>query len=137
MSEKEKKNNITETINGHLVAVRKPLKQKDGSPYRSQSGEDCYGYVVRGYVRGREYEVDFAPKDQGGYEPLDIVYDVSDKAELIMTEEEMIGDNGRKTRYTTYKLQTVDENGVVYAVGVKPQRDSDKTLLQMILNALR
>ena len=130
------KEKVTETINGNLVAVRKPLKDKDGKPYRSQSGNDCYGYVVKGYVRGKEYEVDFMPKDTGGYEPLDIVFDVSDRAELIMTEEEMTDDHGRKTRYTTYKLQTVDENGVVYSVGVKPQRDSDKTLLQMILNAL-
>ena len=128
--------NRTETINGNLVAVRTPLKDKHGKPYRSQAGNPCYGYVVKGIIRGKEYAVDFMPKDKGGYEPLDIVFDISDKAELIMTEEEMTDDNGRKTRYTTYKLQTTDEDGVVYSVGVKPQRDSDKTLLQMILNAL-
>ena len=132
----ETKKNLTQTVNGNLVAERTPLKDKHGKPYRSQSGNPCYGYAVKGFVRDKEYAVDFMPKDKGGYEPLDIVFDVSDKPELIMTEEEMIDDAGRKTHYTTYKFQAVDENGVVYSVGVKPQRDSDKTLLQMILNSM-
>ena len=40
-------------------------------------------------MRGRDIKVDFAPKDKGGYEPLDILFDVSNKAELLISEEEM------------------------------------------------
>ena len=38
-------------------------------------------------IRGQEKKIDFAPKDQGGYEPLDILFDMTDKAELIMSDE--------------------------------------------------
>ena len=76
------------------------------------------------------------PKDKGGYEPLDIVFDVNPTAELIMSEDEMINDNGKTTKYTTYKVKNVDEFGVVYECSIKPARDSDKALLSMLLNTL-
>lgn len=99
-------------------------------------GKQYWAYVLKGQVRGRDVKVDFAPKDKGGYEPLDIVFMVSDKAELIMTTETMTDANGKKTSYVSYKVRNSDELGDLEC-GVKPSRDSDKALLTMIINQLK
>ena len=40
---------------------------------------------------------------------------------------------GNIIKGNTYGIRTVDENGEVYECKVKPFRDSDKTLLNMLL----
>ena len=112
----------------NLTLIRESFDGKDGKKY--------WAYMVKGNVRGREVKVDFVPKDIGGYEPLDIVFDVQDKAELIIGQEQITDSYGNKNTYTTYKAQNVDEFGIVYDCGIKPQRDSDKSLLTMLLNVL-
>ena len=104
--------------------------------FEGGDGREFWSYIVKGKIRGRDVKVDFMPKDKGGYEPLDIVFDVNPTAELIMSEEEMTNDNGKTTKYTTYKVRNVDEFGVVYECGIKPARDSDKALFSMLLNTL-
>ena len=99
-------------------------------------GKQYWAYVLKGDVRGRAVKVDFAPKDKGGYEPLDIVFMVSDKAELVMTTETMTDANGKKQSYVSYKVRNIDEFGVLEC-GVKPSRDSDKALLTMVINQLK
>ena len=132
-NEKNGKAVVTETINGNLVITRDPILGKNGSQLKTQNGRLYFAYVVRGNIRGQEKRIDFAPKDQGGYEPLDILFDISPKAELVMTEEEMTDISGKVTKYTAYKAQVIDEDGEKWACGVKPQRDSDKALLNFLL----
>ena len=48
----------------------------------------------------------------------------------------MSNDNGGTTKYTTYKVRTVDETGLAFECGVKPARDSDKALLNMLITTL-
>lgn len=136
-SEKNGKQTVSELKNGNLVVVREPIMDKDGKQLQTKDGRPFYAYVVRGKIRNRDTKVDFVPKDNGGYEPLDFVFDVSDKAELIMREEIMTDAKGRDTSYTSYVVRSVDEDGCLYECGVKPQRDSDKSLLGMLLNGLR
>ena len=88
------------------------------------------------FVRGLEKKVDFVPKDMGGYEPLDILFDIAPKAELIMRDEVMANADGSKTQYTTYTAQVTDEDGEIWDCSVKPQRDSDKALLRFMLICL-
>lgn len=129
--------NVTETINGHLVVVREPILDKNGKQMQTKEGRDYFAYCVRGTVRGRAVKADFTPKDFGGYEPLDIVFDVSPKAELFMEERESESDKtGKITKYMAYWVQSVDEDGRIYKCNVKPQRDSDKALLGMLLNCI-
>ena len=112
----------------NLCLIRESFDGKDGKKY--------WAYMVKGNVRGREIKIDFVPKDIGGYEPLDIVFDIQDKAELIITQEQIMDSYGNKSAYVNYKAQNVDEFGIVYECGIKPQRDSDKSLLAMLLNVL-
>lgn len=132
-NEKNVKAVVTETINGNLVITREPINGKNGKQLVTQDGRLYFAYVVRGIIRGQEKKVDFAPKDQGGYEPLDILFEISPKAELIMSDEEMTDSSGKVSKYTAYKAQVVDEDGEIWDCGVKPQRDSDKALLKFLL----
>ena len=112
-------------VNNGLVLERESFKGNDGKDY--------FSYFLKGKVRNRDVKVDFAPKDKGGYEPLDIIFDVNSKAELVISEETMVDINGKETKYMTYKARTIDEDGLVYECGIKPSRDSDKALLGMLL----
>lgn len=127
-----KKNVATEIINGNLVIEREAIKGADGKQLFTKDDRPYFAYIVRGLVRGKEKKVDFVPKDKGGYEPLDILFEISPKAELIMNEEEMTDGDGKKTQYTAYKARVIDEDGELYECGIKPQRDSDKALLKFI-----
>ena len=143
----EKKNNemVNETeIKGNVQADVQVVEQQEQAlklfvereSFVGNDGKQYWAYVLKGDVRGRAVKVDFAPKDKGGYEPLDIVFMVNDKAELIMTKETMTDANGTKTSYTSYKVRNEDELGVLEC-GVKPSRDSDKALLTMLINQLK
>ena len=110
-----------------LLLKRVRRKGTDGKEYRN--------YFVFGHVRGRDVEVAFDPKDKGGYRVLDIVYDKQNEADLIIGEGIMTDDKtGKRTKYLTYVARNVDEDGTVWECGVKPSRDSDKSLLLMLLN---
>ena len=136
-NEKNGKTVMTETINGNLVLTREAINGKNGKQMVTRDGRLYFAYFVRGIIRGQEKKVDFAPKDEGGYEPLDILFEISPKAELIMSDEEMTDTSGKVTKYTAYRAQVVDEDGEIWDCGVKPQRDSDKALLKFLLIELK
>lgn len=123
---------VTETRNGNLLITRELIKDKHGKPLKTKDGADFYGYFVRGFIRGQEKKVDLAGKDKGGYEPLELMFGIQDKAELIVTEEETEF-NGMKTHRTIYTAQVVDEDDEVWKCEVKPQRNSDKALLDFLM----
>lgn len=104
--------------------------------FTGTDGKQYWAYILKGNVRGRAVKVDFAPKDKGGYEPLDIVFSIKDNAELIMSTETMTDANGKRTSYVSYKVRNEGELGVLEC-GVKPSKDSDKALLTMIINQLK
>lgn len=101
--------------------------------FKASDGREMFGYFVAGKVRNRDVKVDFVAKDQGGYEILDMIFDIAPTATLIMSEEEMTDDNGKKSQYTVYEVQNVDDDGIVYKYKVKPARESDKAVLNILL----
>ena len=116
-----------------LKVVRELLDAK------TKSGDEMYGYVLREktIVAGKEREirVDFAAKDPGGYEVLDIIFMLADDAFLSVREESMMDDKtGKETSYTVYEIWNADEDGVPYVYKVKPMRESDKAKLNIIVN---
>ena len=134
----EKKENVNVNENVKIEEKETAKLFVEREKFTGNDGKEYYSYFLKGKVRGRDVRVDFAPKDKGGYEPLDIVFDVQDKAELIIGKEEMVDSNtGRKSVYDTYTLKTVDTDGIEYVVGVKPTRNSDKALLQMLINTMK
>lgn len=135
-NEKNVKAFVAETTqDGNFVIVREPIKGANGKQLQTQDGRLYYAYLLRGKLRGRDVKVDFSPKDKGGYELLDLVFDVSPKAELNITEvvQEM---NGVKSRRTVYTVNTVDENGQVWKSEIKPSRTSDRDMLAMLITLI-
>lgn len=123
------------TESGNFVITREAIKGANGKQLKTQDGRLYYAYILQGKLRGRDVKVDFSPKDKGGYQPLDLVFDVSSKAELFITEvtQEI---NGTKSKRKVYTVNTVDENGVVWKCEVKPTRTSDRDMLAMLINLI-
>lgn len=136
VTEQATANFVAETTeNGNFVITREAIKGVNGKQLKTQDGRLYFAYLIHGKLRGREVKVDFSPKDKGGYLPLDLVFDVSPKAELIISEvvQEM---NGVKSRRTVYNVVTVDENGQLWKAEVKPTRTSDRDMLAMLINLI-
>lgn len=123
------------TENGNFVITREAIKGANGQQLKTQDGRLYFAYVLHGKLRNRPVKVDFSPKDKGGYLPLDLVFDVSPKAELYITEvtQEI---NGTKNKRTVYTVNTVDENGQVWKAEIKPTRTSDRDMLTMLINLI-
>lgn len=115
-----------------LKVVRELLDAK------TKGGEDMYGYVLREKIivngREREIRVDFAAKDIGGYDMLDIIFMTGDEAFLSVHEENMTDDKtGELTSYMVYEIWNEDEDGIPYVYKVKPMRESDRAKLNVVL----
>lgn len=126
--------NVTTTETKEIETIKKLFLERES--FIANNGETYWAYLLKGEIRNKVVKVDFAPKDKGGYEPLDFVFFESNEAELIIGEESMSDNNGKVTKYNTYTARTIDKDGFVYECGVKPARDSDKALLKMILNQM-
>ncbi len=123
------------TADGNFVVIREPIKGANGKQLKTQDGRLYFAYLLHGKLRNRPVKVDFSPKDKGGYELLDLVFDVSPKAELYITEviQEI---NGTKSKRTVYTVNTVDENGQIWKAEIKPTRTSDRDMLAMLITLI-
>ena len=106
------------------IFVEREVYVKDGKEY--------FSYFIKGEIRGKEVRVLITPPDKGGYTVLDIVFGDAMQAELKITPFEIKGENGNVISGNTYAVFTKDENGEVYECSVKPYRNSDKALLNML-----
>ena len=108
------------------IKVERELYEKNGKQY--------YGYFVKGTVRGKEIRAGVKATDFGGYDLLDIVFNGEDEADLIATPFEMTAEDGRLITGNIYSVQSVDEEtGEIYSCKIKPNLDSDKTQISMML----
>lgn len=122
----------TETVN-NFVLRREKFVGRDKKEY--------WSYAIYGKIRGRDVKVDFVAYDQGGYEVLDLIFDVSgedDTAELVITDGQMTNDTtGEIVNFRTYEARNVDEDGIEYRYKLRLARESDKALLNMLLQQKR
>lgn len=106
---------------------------------KTKSGDDMYGYVLKEKIvvngQEREIRVDFAAKDIGGYDMLDIIFMTGEEAFLSVREEFMTDDKtGEVTPYMVYEIWNEDDDGIPYVYKVKPMRESDKAKLNVVLH---
>lgn len=99
----------------------------------AKSGKEMYNYFVRGVVHGRAVKADFLAKDLGGYELLDLMFEINPKVNLIMHEESMTDEKGNVTKYMVYEAQVVDADGLVYTYKLKLAQESDKSYLNILM----
>ena len=108
------------------IYVERETFEKDNKTY--------FSYFVKGNVRGKEVKVAVIPPDKGGYTVLDIVFGNEMKAELVVNPFEIKDEvTGKVIKGNTYIVRTTDENGDVFECNVKQYRNSDKTLLNMMI----
>jgi len=99
------------------------------------NGKSYFSYFVKGTVRGREVRVAIVPPDRGGYAVLDIVFGDSMEAELALKPYEIKDETtGKVIKGNSYAVRSQDGDEV-YECTVKPFRNSDKMLLNMLLKA--
>lgn len=113
------------------IEEQKIIVEKEPYEYK---GKTYYSYYVKGVVRGKEVKAQVVPTDRGGFTVLDIVFDGGNAAELSLNPYEFEDEKSHKViSGMSYSVKSVDENGEIYECKVKPFRDSDKTLLNMLL----
>ena len=99
-----------------------------------KNGRTFFSYFIKGNIRGKEVKVAVVPPDKGGYTVLDIVFGDAMAAELVLKPYEIKDEStGRVISGNTYAAQTVDEDGEIYECSIKPYRNSDKALLNMLV----
>ena len=117
----EKKNNVLGKIK-----VERETFEKEGKSY--------YSYFIKGVIRGKDVRILATPPDKGGFTVLDIVFGNEMQADLITNPYEIKDEaTGNVIKGNTYAVRSVDENGEVYECTIKPFRNSDKMLLNMLL----
>ena len=111
---------------------------------KTSAGNDMYAYFVRKEISvngvKRELKAEMSVKstansvDYGGYEMLDIIFMMSDDAHLSIVEDTITNEKtGEVVPFTTYEIWNQDDEGTVYSYKIKPQRESDKAKLNVII----
>lgn len=140
---KEQNGMVTEATESNVVEQvataagnKRPPVYLTRETFKMRDGRTFWSYVVRGKKYGREMKAEFAAKDKGGYEFLDMLFDISDKVELVMHEEANETSSGRVSYYMVYEAQGVDANGEIVSIKIRPKQDSDKAYLACIISGL-
>lgn len=129
--------NVTAVATESKVQAAETRFVLERSEFTTKDGRTMWGYAVQSKVRGREVKADFVAYDQGGYEVLDMVFDIKDTADLVMHDETMTdADTGEVRTYTVYEAQNVDEDGDILTCRVKPSKSSDKSTLDYLMRKL-
>ena len=116
----EKKNSLGK------IKVERETFEKDGKTF--------FSYFIKGQIRGKDVRILVTPPDKGGFAVLDIVFGNEMQADLIVNPYEIKDDaTGNVIKGNTYAVHSVDENGEVYECSIKPFRQSDKALLNMLI----
>lgn len=142
---KETKNEVVERVDEDVVVEVGESNEFEvhRKPFVTSEGKEYWGYYVEGTIvrekngkrMQKDVTVDFVAKDSGGYEVLDLIFFSSDIAKLVMHEEKMTNERtGKVSRYTVYEIQSTDDDGTMFSYKVKPSRESDKALFQMLID---
>lgn len=108
------------------IMVEREIFEKNEKTY--------YSYFIKGVIRNKEVKVAVIPPDKGGYAVLDIVFGNEMSAELVANPFEIKDEvTGKVISGNSYLVRTVDDNGEIYECNIKPYRNSDKSLLNMIM----
>ena len=129
MQVEESKVTVTEQANELLVKVtRKSFGEKDDVK--------LYSYHINAIIRGKEKKISLVPKDNGGYELLQIIFDNLDTVDGVIIFSEFKTDSGEIIKSILVEVFVLDD-GLRYAYQLKTQRDSDKATLQILAQILK
>lgn len=128
MQEKESIEKVEETKELLVKVTRECFGEKDGTK--------LYSYHINAIIRGKEKAISLIPKDNGGYELLQIIFGDSDVVDGCIVFSEYTMESGEVIKSILVETFVI-EDGVRYAYSLKPQRDSDKATLQILAQILK
>ena len=97
-------------------------------------GKEYFAYFIKGQIRGKDVKISVKPHDYNGYTVLDILFDVQDKAELVVKPYEIVDQaSGNVIKGNTFFAVVTDVDGTVYECPIKHNRTSDKALINMLV----
>ena len=115
-------------VESGVIVYREKLKP------RNKGDKPVHTYKVRGMIRGVEVDATIVPADRGGYRVLPLVFGEATALPLLMVPYEMRDEKtGKKTSGYTYKVASEDADGITLELKVKPNRDSDKRILECLI----
>lgn len=112
--------------NNNKIVVEREIFEKNEKQY--------FSYFIKGNIRGKDVKILVTAPDNGGFQVLDIVFGNEMKADLVLSPFEIKNDaTGEVVKGNSYLVRSTDENGEVYECKIKPFRQSDKALLNMLI----
>mgnify|MGYP003312613024 CR=1 FL=1 len=102
--------------------------------YTTKDGHEGFSYFVPCKVRGKDIQARVEPTDFGGYELLDLIFDIDkDKAKLSYTDNEIKDEKtGEIRHFKSFEVSNSDELGEVKCP-IKPSRPSDRAIIELAL----
>lgn len=99
-------------------------------------GRKFWNYFVKGMKKGKEIKADLTPKDMGGYEQLDDIFEDRDKVLLTITNGTR-DSGGKKVKFTSYSVVGEGDYGIKYSISMKQRESSDLSALEYLIAKAR
>ena len=95
-----------------------------------------YSYHINAIIRGKEKKISLMPKDNGGYELLNIIFFDEDTVDGKIVFNDIKLESGETLNQILVEVFVIDD-GITYAYQLKTQRDSDKATLKILAEILK
>ena len=136
MAEKQSKEMQAEVKENQAAETKELLVKVTRTSFGEKDGIKLYSYHINAIIRGKEKVISLVPKDNGGYDLLNIIFDEQDTVDGAIVFSEFTTDSGEKIQSIMVETFVIDD-GIRYAYQLKSQRDSDKATLQILAQILK
>lgn len=136
MAEKQSKEMQVEESVSKAEETKDLLVKVTRECFGEKDGVKLYSYHINATIRGKEKQISLVPKDNGGYELLQIIFDNLDTVDGVIVFSEFKTDSGEIIKSILVEVFVIDD-GIRYAYQLKTQRDSDKATLQILAQILK
>ncbi len=136
MAEKQSKEIQAEVKENQAAETKELLVKVTRTSFGEKDGIKLYSYHINAIIRGKEKVISLVPKDNGGYDLLNIIFDEQDTVDGAIVFSEFTTDSGEKIQSIMVETFVIDD-GIRYAYQLKSQRDSDKATLQILAQILK
>ena len=136
MAEKQSKEIQAEVKENQAAETKELLVKVTRTSFGEKDGIKLYSYHINAIIRGKEKVISLVPKDNGGYDLLNIIFDEQDTVDGAIVFSDFTTDSGEKIQLIMVETFVIDD-GIRYAYQLKSQRDSDKATLQILAQILK
>ena len=136
MAEKQSKEMQVEESVSKAEETKELLVKVTRECFGEKDDVKLYSYHINAIIRGKEKQISLVPKDNGGYELLQIIFDNLDTVDGVIVFSEFKTDSGEIIKSMLVEVFVIDD-GIRYAYQLKTQRDSDKATLQILAQILK